>query len=55
MEETSMRLIALAVLAAGMALTATSARAQTYDPGYPVCSATPVILSAILRRWSNAA
>jgi hypothetical protein len=32
-----MRILALAVLVIGMASAAPSARAQTYDPNYPVC------------------
>jgi hypothetical protein len=32
-----MRILALAILATGMVLEAPSARAQTYDPNYPVC------------------
>jgi Protein of unknown function (DUF3551) len=32
-----MRILALAVLVIGMASAAPSARAQTYDPKYPVC------------------
>lgn len=32
-----MRVLLLAVLAIGAAFTASSSRAQTYDPSYPVC------------------
>jgi hypothetical protein len=32
-----MRILALAILAAGNMLAAAPARAQTYAPGYPVC------------------
>ena len=32
-----MRILALAVLAAGTLLSAAPAQAQTYDPSYPVC------------------
>jgi len=32
-----MRVLAFAILAAGAALAATTASAQTYAPGYPVC------------------
>ncbi len=32
-----MRVLALAILAVGAAYAATPARAQTYDPAYPVC------------------
>jgi hypothetical protein len=32
-----MRILALAILVIGMASAAQSARAQTYDPKYPVC------------------
>jgi hypothetical protein len=32
-----MRIVALAMLAAGTLLAAGPARAQTYDPSYPVC------------------
>jgi hypothetical protein len=32
-----MRILALAILAAGTVLAAAPARAQTYAPGYPVC------------------
>jgi hypothetical protein len=32
-----MRILALAILAAGTVLTAGGAHAQTYDPSYPVC------------------
>ena len=32
-----MRILALAILVIGMASAAQSARAQTYDPNYPVC------------------
>lgn len=32
-----MRILALTILAIGMASAAPSARAQTYDPNYPVC------------------
>ena len=35
--EALMRFLALAVLAVGMASGAEAARAQTYDPNYPVC------------------
>jgi Protein of unknown function (DUF3551) len=35
-----MRIPALAVLAIATVLTAASARAQTYDPNYPVCLQT---------------
>jgi hypothetical protein len=32
-----MRILTLAILAIGVASVATPARAQTYDPSYPVC------------------
>jgi Protein of unknown function (DUF3551) len=32
-----MRLLALTILAIGMVSAAATARAQTYDPNYPVC------------------
>ena len=35
-----MRIAALTVLTAAIAFTAAPARAQTYDPGYPVCIRT---------------
>jgi hypothetical protein len=35
-----MRILALTILAVGMASAAPSARAQTYDPNYPVCLQT---------------
>ena len=35
-----MRVLACTTLAIGMMLAATSARAQTYDPSYPVCLQT---------------
>ena len=35
-----MRILALTILAVGMASAAPSARAQTYDPNYPVCMQT---------------
>src|SRR6476661_7552858 len=36
-KESLMRILALTILAVGMASAAPSARAQTYDPNYPVC------------------
>jgi Protein of unknown function (DUF3551) len=36
-KETLMRMPALAILTTATVLTAASARAQTYDPAYPVC------------------
>jgi hypothetical protein len=36
-KESVMRILALTILAVGMASAAPSARAQTYDPNYPVC------------------
>jgi hypothetical protein len=36
-KEFPMRILALAILAAGMVLAAGPARAQTYDPAFPVC------------------
>jgi hypothetical protein len=36
-KEILMRILALTILAVGMASAAPSARAQTYDPNYPVC------------------
>ena len=36
-KEILMRILALTILAVGMASAALSARAQTYDPNYPVC------------------
>ena len=35
-----MRVLACAILTIGAILTAASARAQTYDPNYPVCLQT---------------
>jgi hypothetical protein len=35
-----MRALACTILTIGMMLAAASARAQTYDPGYPVCLQT---------------
>jgi len=35
-----MRLLACTILTIGMMLAAASARAQTYDPNYPVCLQT---------------
>src|SRR5689334_4133561 len=37
LEEGPMRTLALTILAAGMVLTSGQARAQRYDPAYPVC------------------
>ena len=39
-KESLMRILALIILAVGMASAAPSARAQTYDPNYPVCLQT---------------
>jgi hypothetical protein len=36
-KEVPMRILALAILAIGMVLAAGQARAQTYDPAFPVC------------------
>ena len=36
-KEIPMRILALTILAIAMASAAPSARAQTYDPNYPVC------------------
>jgi Protein of unknown function (DUF3551) len=36
-KEVPMRILALAILAIGMVSAAAQARAQTYDPAFPVC------------------
>jgi hypothetical protein len=38
LKEASMRIVALTILAAAMVSAAGSARAQTYDPGFPFCA-----------------
>src|SRR5438105_4766981 len=45
-KEILMRILALAILAIGMASATPPARAQTYDPNYPVCL-------QIYQSWKN--
>ena len=55
-----MRVLVLAIVVLGAAYAATPARAQTYDPAYPVClqvyqaAWSTIISSAPIRRWRSA-